>query len=117
MKQRAQRVAEELRKTVTEILYRDITDPRLGFLTITHIEVADDLRFGRIYYSVLGSEEDKEFTAEALNEHLSQIRRLCAERIQMKFAMELKFELDRSIDENFKIDSILRKIKKPDDPK
>ena len=114
MKQRASRVAEELRKIVSQILLEDLTDPRLGFLTITHIEVTDDLRFARIFYSVLGSAEQKEATAEALAEQQGFLRHLVAERINMKFAMEIKFEMDKSIDHSFRIDTLLKQIKKPD---
>ncbi len=115
MKQRASRVAEELRRIVARILIEDVTDPRLGFLTITRIDVTDDLRFARIYYSVLGSDEQKESTAEALKEHLVYIRRLVAGELNMKFALELRFEVDKSIEHSFKIDNILKKINKKDD--
>ena len=111
MKQRAQRVSEELRKIISRILIEDLSDPRLGFVTITRIEVTDDLRYAKVFYSVLGDEEQKKSTAEALAEELGHIRRMAVERINMKFAMEMKFEVDPSIDQSFKIDSILKKIK------
>ena len=115
MKQRAQRVSEELRKIISRILLEDLSDPRLGFVTITRIEVTDDLKFARVFYSVLGDEETKSSTAEALREELKYIRRLAVERINMKFAMEIKFEVDPSIDQSFRIDEILKKIKKDED--
>lgn len=111
MGQRASRVAEELRKIITQILLEDLNDPRLGFVTVTRIEVTDDLRMGRIYYSVLGTEEQKKSTEEALAEEQAFIRRLVAERLNMKFAMEIRMELDPSIDHSFKIDAILKKLK------
>ena len=117
MKQRASRVAEELRKIVSQILLEDLTDPRLGFVTITSIDVTDDLRFARVYYSVLGDEEKKVSTTEALEENTGFIRRLVAERINMKFAIEIKFEVDKSIDHSFRIDSIIKKIKGQDEQK
>jgi ribosome-binding factor A len=111
MGQRANRVAEELRKVVTQILLEDLSDPRLGFLTVTKVQVTDDLRQGKVYYSVLGSQEQKNATSEALEEELGFIRRLVAERLNMKFAIEVRFELDPSIEHSFKIDQILKKIK------
>lgn len=113
MGQRASRVAEELRKTITQILLEDLSDPRLGFLTVTKVEVTDDLRLGRIFYSVLGSEEQKAATSEALEEEVGFIRKLVAQRLDMRYAMEIRFELDPSIDHSFRIDSILKKIQKP----
>ena len=115
MGQRASRVAEELRKIVTQVLMEDLSDPRLGFLTVTHVEVTDDLKLGRIFYSVLGPEEKKASTEEALKEELGFIRRQVAERLNMKFAMDIRFELDPSIDHSFKIDSILKKIQKKEE--
>ena len=117
MKQRASRVAQELKKIISQILLEDVTDPRLGFVTITHIEVTDDLRHARVYYSVLGSEEQKDSTAEALEEQLPFIRRTAVPRINLKFAIEIQFEIDRSIDQSFRIDSILKDIKKKNENK
>ena len=118
MGQRASRVAEELRKVVAQIFLEELSsDPRLGFVTITHIEVTDDLRLGRIYYSVLGSEEQKQSTEEALAEELVMIRRLVAQRLDMRYAMEIRFEHDPSIDQSFRIDDILRKINKKEEDK
>ena len=114
MKQRASRVAEELRKIVSQILLEEVTDPRMGFITVTHIEVTDDLRHARVFYSVLGDKAQKEATAEALEEQMKYIRRLAVEAINMKFAMEIKFEQDQSIDHSFRIDTILKQIKKPE---
>jgi ribosome-binding factor A len=113
--QRAKQVAEELRKIITQILLEDLSDPRLGFVTVTNVEVTDDLRLGRIFYSVLGPEEKKESTKEALEEELASIRRMAAERINMKFAMDIRFEVDPSIDNSFRIDQILKKIKKDEE--
>ena len=115
MSQRSSQVAEELRKIISMALLDDVSDPRMGFVTITRIELTDDLRFARVFYSVLGSEEQKESTREALKENFIFIRRLAVERINMKFAMEIRFEEDPSIEASFKIDKILKKIKDKED--
>ena len=115
MKQRASQVAEELRKIISMIFLDDLNDPRMGFVTVTHIEVTDDLKLGRIFYSVLGNDEQKISTREALEVNLKYIKRLAVERLNLKFAMGLRFEEDRSIDRSFEIDRILKKIKKPED--
>ena len=115
MSQRSRQVAEELRKIICMILLEDVNDPRMGFVTITRIELTDDLRFAKVFYSVLGSDAERADTQEALEENMSAIKRLTVERINMKYAMELKFELDRSIEHSFKIDEILKKIRKKDE--
>lgn len=117
MGQRASRVAEELRKVITQILLEELSNPGLGFITVTKVIVTDDLRLGKIYYSVLGSEEQKKVTEEALVEETPLIRRLVAQQLDMRYAMEVRFELDTSIDDSFRIDDILKKInKKEEDP-
>ena len=112
MKQRASQIAEELRKIISMIFLDDLNDPRLGFVTVTHIEVTDDLKNGCVFYSVLGDDNQKKLTKEALNENLRYIKHLAIERINLKFAMDIRFEEDKSIDYSFKIDDILKKIRK-----
>ena len=116
MSQRSNQVAEELRKIISQIFLEDLADERLGFVTITRVEITEDLRFARVYYSVLGGEAEKESTREAVEEQAPYLRRLAVERINMKYAMEFKFELDRSIDEGFRIDEIFKKLKKKGNP-
>ena len=112
MSQRSDQVAEELRKIISLILLRELNDPRIGFLTVTRIEMTDDLRYARVYYSVLGDELQKAGTEEALADNLKYIKRLAVQRINLRYAMDIRFELDPSIDHSFKIDTILNKIKK-----
>jgi len=114
MSQRSNQVAEELRKIISMIFLDDLNDPRMGFMTVTRIELTDDLRFARVFYSVFGDEEQKKSTEEALQDNLRFIKRLAIQRINMKYAMEIKFELDKSIEYGSKIDSLLNKIKKKD---
>ena len=115
MSQRSSQVAEELRKIVSMILLHDLNDSRMGFITITRIEITDDLRFARIFYSVLGDESKKDSTREALEENMRFIRKMAVEKINMRYAMDMKFELDKSIEHSFQIDDILKKIKKKED--
>ena len=108
---RLQRLSEVVKQRASQAILYELKDPRMGFVTITRIELTDDLRYAKVFYSVLGSVESKESTQAALEENRGLIKRLAVERVNMKYAMELKFEPDRSIDEGFKIDQILKKIK------
>ena len=112
MSQRSNQVAEELRKIISMILLEDLNDPRVGFVTIMCIGLTDDLRYARVFYSVLGTDGQKAATIEALEENMPFIRRLAIQRINLKYAVEIKFELDKSIEHGIKVDEILRKIKK-----
>ncbi len=112
MSQRSDQVAEELRKIVSMILIQDLNDPRLGFVTVTRIELTNDLRFAKIFYSILGNEDQKIATEESLKDNMGYIKKLAIEGINMKYAMQMKFEQDTSIEHSFKIGEILKKIKK-----
>ncbi len=111
MSQRSNQVAEELRKIISMVFLDDLNDPRMGFITITRIELTDDLRFAKVFYSVLGNEEQRRSTEEALAENMRFIKRLAIERINMKYAIEMKFQADHALEHGQKIDEILRKLK------
>ncbi|MCM8765460.1 MAG: 30S ribosome-binding factor RbfA [Candidatus Omnitrophica bacterium] len=110
MKQRAQKVAQAFKKEVSQIVHNELRDPGLGFITITHVEMTDDLRFARIYYSILGSEKDKEETAQALRRGERFIRKLLAQRIRLRFVPEIRFIPDSSGEYSIHIQEILDKI-------
>lgn len=114
---RPDRVAQAIKEEVSLILHDELKDPRLGFVTITAAEVTADLRQAKVYFSVLGKEEDRKKTKEALDSSLGFIRRLVAQRIQLKFAPEIIFQEDRSSEYSVKIQEVLEEIKKLNEPK
>ncbi len=114
---RQQRVEEAMKKEVSIIIHDEIKDPRIGFVTITRVELSKDLRNAKIFYSVLGKEEDYEKTKLALDSALGFIRSLLASRINLRFATELVFKEDRSTEYSVKIEEILNKIKESDGTK
>ncbi len=108
---RIEKVAETIRKEISLILHDELKDPRLGFVTITAVELTKDLRIAKVFYSVLGSEQDRQNTKLALDSSLGFIRKLVAERIQLRFAPELMFREDNSTEYGAKIEEILNEIK------
>lgn len=108
---RVEKVAEEIRKEVSCIVHDDLKDPRLGFVTITQIEMAKDLRFAKIYFSVLGNEEEYAKTKKALDSALGYIRKLIGERMQLRFVPEILFKEDRAGEYSSRIEQILNEIK------
>jgi len=109
---RVEKVAETIRKEISIILHDELKDPRLGFVTITAVELTKDLRSAKVFYSVLGSEQERQNTKVALDSSLGFIRKLVSERIQLRFAPELMFREDRSTEYGAKIEEILSEIKK-----
>ena len=114
---RRDKVAEAIREEASLILHDKLKDPRLGFVTITAVEVADDLRNAKIFYSVLGNEEDYAKTQEALDSALGFIRKLISERINLKFAPEIIFRKDQSIEYSVRIQEVLEEVQKLDPAK
>jgi ribosome-binding factor A len=113
---RRERVEEAIRKEVSLIIHDELKDPRIGFVTIIRVELTSDLRNAKIFYSVLGKEEDHKKTKLALDSALSYIRSLVAQRINMRFATELIFQEDHSTKYSVRIEEVLNKIKELDQP-
>ncbi len=108
---RHERIVEALRKELSIIIHDEIKDPRLGFVTVTKVELAPDKRFAKVFYSVLGKEEDHKKTKEALDSSLGYVRKLIGERIKLRFVPELLFSEDRSQEYSVRIEEILNEIK------
>lgn len=108
---RHEKVVEALKEEISIIVHDEIKDPRLGFVTIVKVELAPDKRFAKIYYSVLGKEEEREKTKQALDSSLGFIRKLVGERVNLRFVPELLFSEDRSQEYTSRIDEILKEIK------
>lgn len=114
---RHDRVAEALKREVSNIIHDELKDPRLGFVTITKVELAADLRNAKIFFSVFGSEQEHIKTKTALDSALGFIRKLVAERINLRFAPEIIFREDRVSEYSMHIEQILNEIKEPNGDK
>jgi len=114
---RYDRVAEAIKREVSLIVHDKLKDPRLGFITITRVEVTQDLRFAKIFFSVLGKEEDYKKTKAALDSAMGLIRSLVAQRLNLRFAPELAFREDHSSEYSARIEEILNEIKEKEKKK
>jgi ribosome-binding factor A len=112
---RRDRVSEAIKKEASLIIHDELNDPRLGFVTITKVEVTEDLRYVKIFFSVLGKDQDYKKTQEALDSALGFIRRLIAQRINLRLAPEIIFKEDRSVEYSIKIEEVLNEIKQLDE--
>lgn len=114
---RTDKVAESLKKEISSIVHDELNDPRLGFVTIARVELTPDLRYARVFYSVLGEAQDYPRTKEALDSALGFIRRLIGQRIKLRFTPEIVFKEDHSTEYSIKIEEILNQIRELDEPK
>lgn len=111
MKIRAQRVAEQMRKEITDILLRDVSDPRTKHATVTSVDVTGDLQQATVYYTVLGDDAKKREEAKAgLEKAKGFIRREVGQRIRLRKTPELFFEYDTSVAYGSHIDTLLRDL-------
>ncbi len=108
---RQNRVRQAIKKEVSNILLNEINDPRMGFITITDVEISPDLKYAKVFFSVLGKPEDYNKTKDALKSANGFIRKLVAERVQLRFAPEIVFREDHSAEYSNKIEEVLESIK------
>ncbi|MBS4177079.1 30S ribosome-binding factor RbfA [Lederbergia citrea] len=111
MSVRANRVGEQMKKEIGEIITRKLKDPRVGFVTVTDVHVTGDLQQATIYISVLGDDEQKESTLLGLAKAKGFIRSEIGQRIRLRKTPEINFEFDESIGYGNKIESLLKQIK------
>lgn len=107
---RQERVADLVRDEVSQIIQREMDDPRLGMVSVTQVEMSPDLRYARLFVSVYGPDEEQRDAVVALNNASGFIRRTLAPRLRMRSIPELSFRLDRSMAHAESIARILREL-------
>jgi ribosome-binding factor A len=110
---RAERVADQMKEEIADILMRKIKDPRIGFVTVTDVEVADDLRNAKIFVSIYGGDKGK--TLQGLESASAFIRLELGRRMRMKFTPELLFRFDNTVEQGAHIMELLRNIEEEKD--
>ena len=98
MSTRLERIAQELQREVATIIHQELKDPRLGFVTITRIEVTKDLRYAKVLFSCLGGPAERERTQEALDRSTAYIHGLVKKRFRLKVIPAFTFHYDASIE-------------------
>ncbi|MEJ2313404.1 MAG: 30S ribosome-binding factor RbfA [Nitrospirota bacterium] len=108
---RSQRVGHLLKEEVSDIVLNRVKDPRMGFLTVTDVEVADDLKLARVYVSTL-KDEDRESAMEVLDSAKGFIRSELKKRLRMKTIPALEFRFDETSRYGEKMEKLFRKMRK-----
>jgi ribosome-binding factor A len=106
---RSARVNEVVQQVIAEELER-LSDPRLGFVTITGVDVSADLRHADVFYTVLGSEQEHIDTAAGLKAAKSLLRSTLGRQVRMKYLPDLHFAEDPGLEQGLRIEAILREI-------
>ena len=108
---RVARLREEYRREVSDILRR-MKDPRLGFVTVTDVDVSEDLRHVKVYVSVLGTEEDRRRTLEVLDQARGYVRTEAGQRIRLRHTPEITFHFDPSVERGARVMTILHQLRR-----
>jgi ribosome-binding factor A len=114
MTQRQEKLREVLKEEISDILRREIKDPRLGFFTITDAEITTDLRHAKVFVSILGTEEERKTSIAVLKKAEHFVRQEFGKRVRMKVLPEINFYLDESVDHGVRIFTLLEQIKNND---
>lgn len=108
MSLRSNRVAEQMKKELSDIIGRKLKDPRVGFITVTDVAVTGDLQQATIYITSLGNERERAETLKALDKANGFIRLEIGHRIRLRRTPELTFEFDSSVEYGNRIDTLIR---------
>ncbi len=105
------RINDEIKREISEVIRSELKDPRIGLITsVLKAETTNDLKYCKIYVSILGDDEKKKETMEGLKNASGFIRKQIAVRINLRNTPELKFILDDSLEYGFKISKIIDDI-------
>lgn len=101
-----------VKEAIAEIIQNEIRDPRLGFLTITGVEMRMNLRKAKVFFSVFGEEKERKKSEEVLRKAKGFIRHQLARKISLKYIPELEFEIDQLVLQERRVEEILKRLKK-----
>ena len=107
---RQKQVADLIQREISVLIQRELKDPRLGFLTVTSVEVTPDLKIARVFYSVMGTPEEEKSTHTALHGATGYLRHELAGRLDLRYAPEIQFRRDPSIAAGDRISRLLAQI-------
>ena len=107
---RIEKLQELIKQEMSKMLLKELKDPRIGFVTVTDVEMTGDLREAKIYVSVMGGAEQVKSSLEGLNSALGFVRREIGQRIQLRFTPEISFALDTSLDYGDHIQKLLLQV-------
>ena len=111
---RAERVGEQMKQEIMDIVNNKVKDPRVGFLTITDVELTNDLSHAKVYLTVLGSNKEIDNTFKALEKAKGFIKSELGSRMRLRIIPDLTFDYDKSIEYGNKIERMIQDLHKED---
>jgi ribosome-binding factor A len=107
---RVERIQEQVREEVSQMLATEVRDPGVGLVTVTRAKVTADLSLARVYWTIMGDAAERKKTAKALERAAPFIRHLLSERLTLRRSPEVKFIFDESVAAQDRIEQIIQEI-------
>ena len=111
---RIEKVQELMKQEISQIILQELKDPRIGFVTVTKVEMTGDLREAKIFVSIMGKDDALQDTLQGLKSSLGFIRREIGRRIRLRFTPEISFALDNSLAYRSHIQELLMRVNQND---
>ena len=108
---RVERVAEQVREEVSQILSTEVADPGIGLVTVTRVKVTPDLSLARVYWTILGDEAERKKTQKALMRAAAYVRHLLSTRMSLRRSPEVTFTFDQAVADQNRVEEILFELK------
>ncbi|HEY5531957.1 MAG TPA: 30S ribosome-binding factor RbfA [Candidatus Anoxymicrobiaceae bacterium] len=115
MSRRLNRVDEACKEQLSEILQRELKDPRIGFVTITQVKVTPDLRHAKVFISILGTEEEAEASLEGLQSAKGYLKSRLGKHLRLKYLPELEFVHEHVTQEALHLQEIMKQVEDEDE--
>lgn len=112
---RTERVAEQIREEVSQILSTEVADPGIGLVTVTRVKVTPDLSLARIYWTMMGDQAERKKTQKALVRAASYVRHLLSTRMSLRRSPEVVFTFDQAVTAQDRVEQILQELKQEEE--
>jgi ribosome-binding factor A len=111
MSRRTERVGHVIQREISDFILREISDSRVGFVTLSRVEVSPDLGHAKVFVSVLGSEDEKLVSLETLAQHAPRMRTRLSKALHTRTVPRVVFSEDRNLEHGLRIAELLREVK------
>jgi ribosome-binding factor A len=104
---RGRRIAEQVQRELSEIIRFELSDPRVGLVTITDVEVNQDLTYAKVYFTLLGDASQVDETSSGLQHAAGFLRRQLAQRLRLRTVPQLQFRHDESVERGMRLSQLI----------
>ena len=105
---RRERLGDQLRVEIADLIQKEVRDPRVGFVTVTEVRMSPDLKHARVYVSILGDEAQTAESLDALERSRGFLKSQIGHRLKLRYVPQLRFVLDETLDKSARIESLLK---------